>query len=64
MLTTLLVSAGTKVLGGFGLSKKSSTTTPTPEVAPIAGMTMRSGTVMEKKLTNEDVDSIEMLDDG
>jgi len=64
MLTTLLVSAGSKVLGAFGQNKKSTssssgsgTTTPTADVP--AGMTMRSGTVLEKNSP----DSIE-IDEG
>lgn len=74
MLTTLLVSTSAKVLGAFASSKKStksltsvvsgltnsSGVVPTPAV----GMHMRSGTVMEKKMTNDNSDSIEMVDEG
>ena len=87
MLTTLLVSAGTKVLGGFGLNKKSGekaasndstasvvggTSVGTAQAGGVnggmgavalAGMTMRSGTVMEKKLTDEEADG-EGADEG
>jgi len=76
MLTTLLVSTSTKVLGAFASSKKS-TKSLTSVVSgltnssgvvpptPAAGMHMRSGTVMEKKMTNDDSDSIEMqVDEG
>ena len=56
MLTTLLVTAGTKVLGAFGQNKKNASAT--------AGMQMRSGTVMEKKMTSSDTESVEMTDEG
>ena len=75
MLTTLLVSAGSKVLGAFGQSKKSSSSagsTTTASTAPTsttitnipAGMQMRSGTVMEKKMTASvsEAESIEIVD--
>ena len=79
MLTTLLVSAGTKVLGAFGQGKKSSSNassstagsgpgSPAPSTASAgnvpAGMQMRSGTVMEKKMTNtgSETESIEIVD--
>ncbi|XP_066915663.1 calcium/calmodulin-dependent protein kinase type II subunit alpha-like isoform X1 [Clytia hemisphaerica] len=77
MLTTLLVSAGTKVLGAFGQKKSSSSagSTTTASTAPTAtttttttnipaGMQMRSGTVMEKKMTASvsEAESIEIVD--
>ena len=53
MLTTLIVSAGSKVLGAFGSKKAAS------PISPSAGIQMRSETVMEKKLTNDSCDSVE-----
>ena len=86
MLTTLLVSAGSKVLGAFGQSKKSSSSsssnasssgqTSSPAStspssgggthAPAPGMQMRSGTVMEKKMTTNgsETENIEIVDEG
>ena len=66
MLTTLLVSASSRVLNAFGQNKKSipatvaASATPTTPVSPQPGMTMRSGTVMEKKMTDDE----EMTDQG
>ncbi|XP_057314787.1 calcium/calmodulin-dependent protein kinase type II subunit alpha-like isoform X1 [Hydractinia symbiolongicarpus] len=58
MLTTLLVSAGNKVLGAFGQSKKNTeavTSTPT-------GIVMGSGTVLKKKTASESDNNVEMIE--
>lgn len=58
MLTTLLVSAGNKVLGAFGQSKK----TTAAVTSPPTGIVMRSGTVLEKKTTSELDNNVEMIE--
>jgi len=71
MLTTLLVSAGSKVLGAFSNKKSNSQgsqseteASKTTTVITPAGMQLRSSTVMEKtKTSDEQMDGVKVVDD-